>query len=398
MRKLFLTFAFLNALFQLRAQNSEQINLLKAPASPVAQLLNFAPSAIERPTDLSSLWLSVKNSSSDLTKLPNCYAVDLSLAEITKSSDLALTSLKSKNEGDVLWQSLVISTAIKQFQDSTTKKSYYQTGSGVKISIIRAPWSDNTNSEFKDLKAAEDDIVRLVTEVTAELKIDSGVTALKVLRQQAWDKYGEQSPEYAKANATFQTYIQKRYSELKADKEASLAQTLKDKASKFTLERKGWSLDLAGGFTASFPTNMLSYSIANKAGVWLTGGYSGGNNAFSILGIARYLYQPDSIYADSTGKIPTSKINTFDAGTSVNYTSKNGKFNFSVEAIYRSVLNKNVVPSSWRVVTNISYNVGTNQQLAVNFGRDFDGASETGGNLIAGINYVLGLGGGKAIK
>src|ERR1700677_465240 len=100
MRKLFLTFAFLNALFQLRAQNSEQINLLKAPASPVAQLLNFAPSAIERPTDLSSLWLSVKNSSSDLTKPPNCYAVDLSLAEITKSSDLALTSLKSKNEGD----------------------------------------------------------------------------------------------------------------------------------------------------------------------------------------------------------------------------------------------------------------------------------------------------------
>jgi hypothetical protein len=398
MRKLFLFFAFLTTLFRVRAQNSEQINLLKAPASPVAQLLNFAPSAIERPTDLSSLWLSVKNSAGDLTKLPNCYAVDLSLAEITKSSDLALSSLQSKDERDVLWQSLVLSTAIKQFQDSSTKKSYYQTGFGVKVSIIRAPWSDNTSSAFKELKAAEDDIVKLVTDVTAELKADSGVVALFVLRKQALEAHGQDSPEYAKANATYQTYYQKRYSELKADREASLAQTLKDKASKFTLERKGWFLDLAGGVTASFPTNTLSYSIANKAGAWLTGGYSGGNNALSVLGIARYLYQPDSIYADKTGKIPTSKMHTFDGGASVSYTSKNGKFNFSAEAIYRSVLTKNVLPSSWRVVTNICYNVGANQQLAVNFGRDFDGASETGGNLIAGINYVLGLGGAKGIK
>jgi len=398
MKKNLTLIALLASFLAGHAQNTQQINLLKPPASPVAQLLNFAPSAIEKPTDLSSLWLSVKNSTSDLTKLPNSYAIDLSPAQLFRSSDLALSDLNSHEERDVLWQSLVFSTAIKQFEDSTTRNKYYQTGLGLKISLIRPSWSDTTVKAFKSLKATEDKIVAIVTEVTAELQSDDGVAAMSHLREQALRQHGQGSAEYAEANKNYQDYWQKRFTSIVAQREAELDQALKDQASKFTIERVGWSLDLAGGFTASFPTNMLNYSIANKAGAWLTGGYNGGNNALTVLAIARYLYQPDSIYADATGKVPTSKISTFDAGASVIYTSKNGKFNWSLEAIYRSVLNKNVIPSSWRAVTNLSYNVGTNQQLSLNFGRDFDGASEMGGNVIAGINFVLGLGGAKAIK
>src|SRR5262245_41263667 len=74
---------FIPAIAQEEAAPKEQgVDLLKAPASPAAQLLNIAPAAIERPTDLSSFWLSISNTTSNLNKLPTYYAFDISPAAL----------------------------------------------------------------------------------------------------------------------------------------------------------------------------------------------------------------------------------------------------------------------------------------------------------------------------
>jgi hypothetical protein len=116
----------------------EDLDLLKAPSSPAAQLLNFAPSSIERPTDLSSFWLSINNASNNLTKLPNSYAVDFVPASLFGSGSITLKDLQErKNLGKIMWQTFDVSLGFKSEEDTLTKTNFYRTGIGVKFSLVR---------------------------------------------------------------------------------------------------------------------------------------------------------------------------------------------------------------------------------------------------------------------
>ena len=380
-------------------QDQMVTNLLKAPTSPVAQLLNFAPSIIEKPTDLSALWLSIKNSSNDFSKLPNSYAVDLSPAEIFKSRNQSLESLRNtKDMGEIMGQTFVLSLGFQQFTDSTTKLTYPKTGIGFKTSFIRAGWDDSTNLMYNDMTAMQDSLVDLATIAQQQMLNDPDVKSLLTQRDSLARIHQMGTQAYKDLNAQIQTIEGTKLTLYLSKTASDLENRIKTAASKFTINRRGFSLDLAGGFTASFPTNQIGYSLADKAGVWLTAGYVGIKKIVSILGIARYLYQPDSIFADSSGKLPTTKVSTFDAGLSLNITSLDTKFNLALEGVYRSILNRHSpLAPSWHVVLNASYNLGDNKLISLDFGRDFNGVLESGGNLIAGINLILGFGGAKTI-
>jgi hypothetical protein len=169
---------------------------------------------------------------------------------------------------------------------------------------------------------------------------------------------------------------------------------LKTAANKFKIERRGWFLDFAGGFAWDFPHDTYDSGALNKAGAWLTGGYENDStNGWSILGIARYLYQPNTIFADTTGKVSSKNVSTFDGGARLIY-SVNNKFSASCEGLYRSVLNKNAtINPSWRVVFNFSYDVGFNQKMTLSLGKDFDNTLVKQGNLISALNFIAGFGG-----
>lgn len=380
-------------------QDTMVVNLLKAPVSPVAQMLNFSPSIIEKPSDIPALWLSIQNASNNFSKLPNSYAVDLSPAEIFKSKNQTLESLR-QNAGawQAVGQTFVLSLGFQQFTDSTTKVTYPKTGLGFKTSIIRPAWDDTTTIMYYSLTNREDSLVDLLMQKDSLVEHDTTVVRLRAQLKTMFDAHQDTSQAYKTLHARYiNTKIQKD-SLYRSQLEKDVAGRIKTTASTFAIIRHGFSLDLAGGFTAAFPTNRIDNSVADKAGLWLTGGWVGIKKTISILGIARWLYQPDSIFADSTGKVPTAKVSTLDAGVSFNYTSKDTKLNVALEGVYRSVLNKNTpITPSWHVVLNASYNLGNNKLLSLNFGRDFNGVLASGGNLIAGINLILGFGGGKTI-
>ena len=168
-------------------------------------------------------------------------------------------------------------------------------------------------------------------------------------------------------------------------------------ARNFKTERIGPFLDFATGMVVDFPDSKFNYSLISKAGGWLTGGYEGGNNNISILGIIRYLYQPDKIFADGGGMLKTKNISTFDAGTRVLVKGSGGKFIGSAEAIYRSVLQKNIIDPNWRFVLNVEYDVGFNQKLTFAFGKNFDGTVDKSGNLIAALNFIKAFGAEKKL-
>jgi hypothetical protein len=378
-------------------QDQMVTNLLKAPTSPVAQLLNFSPSIIEKPTDLSALWLSIKNSTNDFSKLPNSYAVDLSPAEIFKSQYQTLQSLSdSVHTRRIMGETFVLSIGFQQFTDSTTKLTYPKTGIGLKTSFFRPAWDSTTMSKYDALTGMQDSLADLAGTAQQRMLNDPTVKKLLAQRDSLVNAHQMNTLAYKNLETLIQTTEGDKLTLYLSQTASDLEGRIKTAATSFTITRRGFSLDLAGGFTAAFPTNQIEYSLADKAGLWLTGGYV--KRIVSILGIVRYLYQPDSIFADSTGKLPTSKVSTLDGGLSLNITSTNTKFNLALEAVYRSVLNRHSpITPSWHVVLNASYSLGDNKLISLNFGRDFDGVLASGGNLIAGLNLVLGFGGAKTI-
>lgn len=381
-------------------QDTMVVNLLKAPVSPVAQLLNFSPSIIEKPSDIPALWLSVQNTTNNLTKLPNSYAIDISPAEIFKSKDQTLESLRrdSAKPFRAIGQTFVLSFGYQSFTDSTTHTTYPKLGLGFKTSIIRAKWDASTNMMYNALINKQDSVVDLSIQADNLTQKDPNVIRLRTERLAMAKQQLQNTPEYKSLDSLLNVTVSNLDSINYAKLENNISSRIKTSAAKFAITRHGFSLDLAGGFTGAFPTNQLNNSVANNAGIWLTGGYLGIGKVLSVLAIGRYLYQPDSIFADTTGKVPVAKVSTFDAGVSINITSVDTKLNVALEGVYRSVISKNTpLTPSWHVVVNASYNLGNNKLIGFNFGRDFNGVLTSGGNLIAGINLILGFGGGKTI-
>ncbi len=395
-----------------RAQQTTEndLDLLKSPSSPAAQLLNFAPSSIERPTDLSSFWLSVNNATSNFTKLPSSYAVDFSPAMLFGKASVTLYDLKTdkKNEkekmGKVIWQTLDVSLGFKSEDDTLTGQSFSRAAFGAKFSLVRPSWSSSTLENYKNLSDLQSRLTDAVVLAQGDYENDPLYIKKLADNEKIKKDKGKQSPEYKAAQdeldalqgQLLQKYTKERIAAAATDT-VNLYDKIKRSARDFTIERVGFFLDFAGGVAVRFPTNELGYSFADNAGAWLTGGYEGGNEKLSFYGIARYLYQPEKIYADTTGTISNKKISTFDMGTRLLYATKDDKFNLSAEAIYRSVLNKSIVDPSWRVVFAAEYDLGLNKKLTFNFGRDFNGVITKGGNLIAGLNFITGFGNKRGI-
>jgi hypothetical protein len=171
--------------------------------------------------------------------------------------------------------------------------------------------------------------------------------------------------------------------------------SLKSYGQQVNFNRYGWKLDLAGGMSYLFPNQ--TNGTLNNAGAWLTGGYDPKNNGFTILGIARYLYNPKQAYADPNDILKQNDLSTFDTGLRILYDSRDNKFTFGGELIYRSILNSSVVSPSFRYTLSTDYEVGQNQIISFVFGRDFDGTITKSGNLVAALNFILGFGSSKSV-
>ncbi|MGF2413777.1 hypothetical protein [Ferruginibacter sp.] len=380
--------------------DSIDINLLNAPSNAAFNLMGISPSSIDKPTDLNAFRLSIQNATNSFTKLPSNYAVEISPAALFNKKSQTLQQFNSNKFNEVFWQSFSVSIGItqsdKEDKETNDSSSFTKLGFGLKASFIRPHWNATTvqkiDSFYYYLALADSEYVKiakplfesntkltelklLMTTAPGE-KIDSLIGLQKALRQTLIDdlKKSIQTGAFAKASADLKAYTRG-----------------------LKIERKGPFLDFATGIALDFPDNKFNNSLVSKAGAWLTGGYENGNKGLSILAIGRYLFQPDKIFADDSGKIKAKNISTIDAGARLVFNGFEGKFSLSTEAIYRSVLKKNVIAPSWRLVFNTEYDIGFNQKITLALGRNFDGTISKGGNLIAALNFIKGFGSNKKI-
>lgn len=393
-------------------KDSISINLLNAPSNPAFNLMGIATSSVERPTDLNAFRLSLQNATNNFSKLPSTYAIELSPAAIFNAKDQTFKKFNSQKFKDYFLQTLSISFGFtksdmddKEIADSS---SFSKLGIGLKFSFIRPKWTgktqklvdsfytlqamalDNYEKQKEVLFSSSIEYNKLLEELSRVNSLPSGTEGKeeRILELNAQGKHIRDSifrrPD-DKINEQFSIIYDSLF-------KSSVDELKKFSQSNLKVERKGGFLDFASGIVIDFPDDRFNYSLVGKAGVWLTGGYEGGNKGVSVLGVGRLLFQPDKIFADESGVINSSNISTFDAGARILYSSLKGKFTLSTEAVYRSVLKKNTIAPSWRLVFNTEYDIGKNQKLTFAFGRNFDGTIDKSGNIIAALNFIQGLG------
>ena len=383
------------------------LDVLKSPSSPAFNLLGLSPSDIDRPTDVNAFALSLQNSTKNFTTLPNSYAVELAPVYLFQKKLISLAQFKATDFKHVFWQSFTLSIGYTHMgpegKEDVDSLRQSKAGFGFKFSIIRPKFSDQTQNVYDNLVIQQK--IMLKNYFSAEAK--HALTKEVVLVQDSLRKLISIYPRGDNRLVSERTRLMAKLMELntKINEDGNVElegteafQAAKKIAADFKIERIGPFLDLAAGLTLDFPDDRFNYSMVSKAGAWLTGGYENGNQGITVMGIARYLFQPDKIFADDNNVIQSKDVSTFDAGGKLLFNGFNGRLALSTEVIYRSVLTTSTVDPSWRLVFNTEYDIGKNKKLTFAFGKNFDGAISKGGNLIAALNFISSFGSARKIS
>jgi hypothetical protein len=342
--------------------------------------------------------------------------------------------LNTKEIGHVFRQTFTVSVGIANEEGAGEIPASTRIAGGIKFSIIR-PHFDKTTID--GINAIEADQATLIANIAETNNADATRNLLENMRDEVLDLIKKNTLESKKtiellANdreknevvidsivkdsleneadldrklIEINRLIRLRIAEIeKEDREKNeawqiaLEQKIRKNAEDLKFNRAGWFLDFAGGTVLGFKEQTFNKSYVSKSGAWLTGGYDA-KKSLDFLAIARYLYQPDKILADDTALLDSKNISTFDSGLRLIYKEmKKQKLSISTEALYRSVLNEKEINPSWRVVLNTTYDLGENQVLSFAFGKDFDNTLIKEDNLIASLNYIIGLGSKRLIK
>jgi len=402
---------------QEEAQKEVKLDLLRAPSSPASALLGFAVSDIEKPTDVSDFMLSLQSASSSYTKLPSSYAIDIAPFYLfrNKGADFSTTGkngLQSTRFKDYFRQSFVVSLALRNpdsaFNNFKPTNTYGALG--LKFSIIRPQYNTETKQKLTSIYEKQRALLKIYkTELEEKRKsarydyldtrnnyLRDSISHLSNLTEeekklQLYTMMEDSNSEFAKnemekseLNTGFKKEIQ-----VEMAKKSKLEANLQEEAKTFTGNREGLSIDIAGGLSAEFREKRFDNSKVFNSGVWTTFGYNWANGS-SVLGLARYLYNPDEVFVLDNIKNDIGNISTFDTGLRYIYT--NGKFGGGAEAIYRRILSSATVKPSWRIVANADYALSDNQKIIFSFGRNFDGTVTKNGNLVAALTVLFGIG------
>jgi hypothetical protein len=401
MKKFFLlATAFLPILCFAQSEIDTTINvdLLRAPASPASNLLGFAASDIERPTDVSAFMLSLYTATGGLSKLPSNYSVDIApywFFKNSKKGDITTEGFRKSSGKDVFRQTFVLSFAFKNPDSTETEfnpRSIFG-GFGFKFSILRGRYDNATNKALSDIKALQDIKLRHLDQVLTHYRENTDPEVIS-LRQRRRDLFPpnptpdqvrtiQESEEFKNITDSLNQKLKAYAEQERTEAVDELDRKIETIAASFQTARVGLTWDVSGGMGTEFRNKRLNSSRLYNAGIWTTIGYTDTTYGAGLF-ILRLLHNPDRVFAKDNAVNDVADISTFDAGLRYIYAS--------LEAIYRSVLTANTVAPSWRLVFNAEYAIWDNQKLTFSFGRNFDGTVTKDSNLIAALSFLTGFG------
>ncbi|WP_163408595.1 hypothetical protein [Flavobacterium ajazii] len=412
--KIIFAFVFLTSFMVVAQQkdSSEEFDLLKAPISPASNLLGFSQSDIDKPTDVSAFMTSIQTATNSFSQLPSNYAIDIAPFWLFKKNNLGDITTKglSNSYGEkVLKQTLVLSFAVKNTDSVSNNFNPTSTyaATGFRFSIYRGKYDSTTVNQLKKIAVLQQEKLALMKKNQFQVydNLPQEIDSLKKQRKNILNGFdtNDESPD----NVLLGELLLKKASKLdsiialkieillEGNKDTKqfekIDAKIKQLASEFQLARVNFTWDIAGGISAEFRNKNFNNSKVYNSGIWTTFGYTWEKSG-SLLGLIRYLYNPDKVFALDNQVNQIDNLSTLDTGIRYIIGKSQSKFNCSIEAIYRSALSKNTIDSSWRLMANADYAILKNQKLTFSFGRNYDGTTTKDGNLIAALGLVAGFG------
>lgn len=382
------------------------VDLLNGPVSPASTLLGISPSDIDRPTDVSAFMVSLQSASGAFTKFPSNYAVDIApywLFKKSRKGDITTEGFRKSGGKDVVKQTFVLSVAIKTADSTETTpldiNSVYG-GFGFKFSVLRGKYDNTTNAALDKIKRLQDVKLRHLDDILTGYKANVDPQIIE-LRQKRKDMLTGKSPDeirtimageaFTAINNALNKKLADYYEAEKGERTDELDKEIQKTASVFQTVRIGFTWDIAGGISTAFRDQKFNNSKVYNAGIWTTIGYTDTTYGAGLV-LLRLLYNPDKFFEKYNTFSAIDNITTFDAGFRYIYTTPQSKFSGSAEIIRRFVLSSNTINPSWRIVFNADYKVFRNNKVTLTLGKNFDATVIKGGNLVAALTFLKGLG------
>ncbi|WP_144080098.1 hypothetical protein [Flectobacillus major] len=386
-----------------KATTTVDINILQPPSSPGASLIGISPNDIVKPSDPKALLLQVQNLANNFSAVPQSFALDFAPKWLFgKQDSLKKFATKTDLKSNII-QSMVVSVAYKK--DSIDKALGSNLGVGLKFSIFRGSPNVRKVYRYLDLLAEHFSNEIIETKILGKNKdYQKYKKQLENLKNTKLDLLSKSMsvPEELNNDISDLDY---KILKLKEDNgiydgdSISIYKRMESNLNNLIFARVGFKLDVGSGIVWEYPNYQTNTSKVSKAGVWVVSGYE--NEKISLLGIARYLHNPEKAFADEKNVIKKETFDTFDYGLRFTFTDFENKISLSSEAIHRAIIGnqtlQNSIPASWRLTLNATYEINKTLSLTFAFGRDFDGTISKGGNVISFLNLVSSFGGTKKI-
>jgi len=377
------------------------LDMLKSPASPGAALVGISPNDIQKPTDPKALGLQFQNASNSFTTIPKNFALDIAPKWFFRGKNITLRDYNSRKfTADNIYQSLVISAAYKQ--DTSIKINKSQFGIGFKISLLRGKLDSATTAQIEEstriLREIEEFRIEIIKTDSVIISINESIASVEKQMDDLLEVVPLDTKKIEELRKKDVEYTKKRDERIRTLSEQKMAEAYamaKKLTTKINYARVGGFIDVAGGVAWDYPNNQVGSGKVAKAGIWIVGG--GEWKDLSVIGMARYLQNPDKAFADVNNVLQSKDVNTFDIGGRLIYKGIDNHILVSSEALYRSIVSKQDDPAlkinpSWRFTLNAEYTINKSMVLTFVFGRDFDNTVTKSGTLVSFLNLLTTFG------
>jgi hypothetical protein len=402
------------------------LDILTVPNSPAFNLLEISPAGVDKPTTPNDFAISLANASNNFSLLPRNYAIEIlpiSFFPKSKSSYSKFTNDTNyvKTWDQKLWntvsQTFLISggfTTDESVETTTLDFIRTRTGLGFKFSLNRGKIDTEFEQYKKSIDAIRSQLSVLHSVIDGKLETHKQTdmlylmfasqreTLINELKSVQMDTTLSASEKDEK-----KTYILKQFDELNRlktiaddeytaklmkDDSSSLvyeAQALKKHIEQIKFKRYGWLLDFAGGMVIGFRNDDFQNSVLQQYAFWFNGGYAC-KQGFSFMALTRYSNLKNA-FVDAQGN-PSDKF-FYDFGGKIEFQTNDNKLALNVEIINRVSDGTPLV----RYTFNAGYQVGKNQAITFSVGKAFSGTAQTGGNLIAALNFIKTFGSSRSL-
>jgi len=370
------------------------VDILKALQSPAANLLGISNSDIARPSDPTAIMTSLQQATSNFSELPANYAIDLAPAWLFGYKHIKADDFLSNKVRYNIPQSFIVSTAVNNndvIGDSASLIQNTAIGIGVKFSILRGKIAASEQSKLDDIRNDLVDFSKGVSELIDE-KIKNSVKYQDAQKIVFNDKStGDERTAAAESMQEEQSRILNEVLAVNNLQEERVKLNQQD----VDLTRYGFKVDFNAALAFDFPNRVYDNSRLSKAAAWLTVANEW-ESGLSLLGIARFIRNPDALFADEFGVVNSDDLSIFDFGLKILYARD--KFVFSFEGIGQSVSGDSSIESGTKYLINSEYTLSKNMRLSLTFGKDFNNMITKQGNVISTLNFLMGFGSKRKVS